>query len=306
MKKWIYKNISPFIISTSTQNMSSAQHTSSLNIKGGVIDLKTGVFRPRTPQDDSSYELNINWLGLDIDTTIIDQYISEIMLGDPQMIDFMHIMLGCFITDSTCIGNRFFIFHGDASSGKTVLMTLMAAVLENLYYRAPSSLIVRPARPPRADAPNIDLMNLEHKRLCSVDEIGPDEHLLEGRIKFLTKDSPIVGRKPYHHPHSFTPTHKLVLITNRIPEMDMDYALEYRLTIIPFLAKFVECPVGSSPNERLRDPHKRPTLIAQKDVFFIWLVRGAMKFFQSGFPPMPALMAEYKKAYCAANGYILN
>ena len=55
-----------------------------LPIKNGVINLKTGEFRKRTKDDYFSFELNVEWKGLEYNTADFDEFFDDIMLNDKE------------------------------------------------------------------------------------------------------------------------------------------------------------------------------------------------------------------------------
>jgi len=272
-----------------------------LSIQGGIINLTTGEFRPRTKEDAMTYELNIDWLGLDTDTSIIDEFIDGIFLGNKEAIEYIHKMLGYLITGETC-EHKFFIFWGAGSNGKSVLMSLIKAVLEHLYYQGESELIIGNKKSHNKGAANSPIMKLEGKRLCCVDESNYNDKLSEGAIKNLTGGLEVTGRDLHEKTRSFTPYFKIVLLTNHKPVVSNDYAVERRLVLIPFSAKFVTNP--TEPNDRLLDKHKGEMLMKNLDIFFVWLVKGCIKYYKDGLNEMPSVMAEAKKEYYQENDEI--
>jgi len=79
----------------------------------------------------------------------------------------------------------------------------------------------------------------------------------------------------------------------------MDKAVERRLVLLPFLAKFVEEPI--LPHEKLLDKDKGDVLLQNIDIFFIWLVKGCIKYYQSGLGTMPDEMKKAKQEYYLEN-----
>ncbi len=79
----------------------------------------------------------------------------------------------------------------------------------------------------------------------------------------------------------------------------MDKAVERRLILLPFLAKFVAEP--SLPNERLLNKNKGKDLLKNINMFFIWLLKGSIDYYQFGLGDFPDVMKEAKTAYYKDN-----
>ena len=272
-----------------------------LSVKGGLIDLRTGILRPRKKEDYISYELDIHYEGI-IETPEIDEFISDIMLGNEEVIEFLHKLLGMFITGEVS-DNKFVIFWGESSNGKSVLMELMSGIMEGLYFQAPKDLIIGYNKSNK-DQANSSLMALENKRLACVDESDKQEKLCEGVVKNLSGCKLITGRNLHEKVRSFIPYFKIVLLTNFKPIISInDGGLERRLVLVPFLARFVDNP--QLPHEKKIDRNKAEELLKHKSAFLSWLVKGAIKYYNEGrLENVPELLQSAKEEYYKENDEI--
>jgi hypothetical protein len=80
---------------------------------------------------------------------------------------------------------------------------------------------------------------------------------------------------------SFTPTHKLLLMTNYKPHADArDQAFLSRACLLEFGMRFVAHP--KAPNERQADPSLKEQLREERSGILAWLVRGCLAFQELG------------------------
>lgn len=264
-----------------------------ISIREGVINLRTGNIRKREREDYFTYFLPINTTYENTD--IFDKFLSDLMLDDEHLTDYVHRILGYFLSGETS-EQLFFIFWGDSCNGKGVLCTLLENTLGPLFNQSTMDLIAYHNKATRSkDAANPSLMELEGKHLAIIDESDEKQKLAEGTVKYITGESLIKGRKLHSNRTSFIPYFKVCLLTNHKPDISLDEGLERRLRLVPFLAKFVNNP--TEPNHRLKDPDLRNKFKNKKDLFFKWLVDGAKKYYEKRLDDIPDKMLTVKKEY---------
>ena len=66
----------------------------SLGVENGVIDLKTGEFRPGQPGDFISAHAPTEWKGIDATAPRWEEFIMEIFAGDLEITGFVQRLLG--------------------------------------------------------------------------------------------------------------------------------------------------------------------------------------------------------------------
>ena len=97
----------------------------------------------------------------------------------------------------------------------------------------------------------------------------------------------------------FTPTHKLILMSNSMPDAPMsDFAFWERILLIPFNFSFVDRE-PTAPNERRADKHLLDKLKMEAPGILAWIIRGCLKYQQMGLCPPEKVRAateEYRRS----------
>lgn len=278
-----------------------------LPVKNGIINLKTGEFRNRTHSDYFTFELDVEWKGLDYPTTDFDKFFDDIMLSDKTMINYLQRLLGYSITGYTN-EQLFIVFWGDGSNGKGKLQNFMRNLMSQ-YYRQLTSDVVIDARKPDSGAASPHLMQLLGSRVAFVDESSAGDKLNDQIVKNATGDSTIVARPLYGEHIKINPTFQLFLLTNHKPEIKVvDHALERRIILIPFLACFKDKKDYDKDNKthKLKNKDIEEILSAKLDQLLVWLVNGSVKYFSEGFGDRPDVIDKATKGYIKENDDLVN
>ena len=155
---------------------------------------------------------------------------------------------------------------------------------------APSSLLE--IRKNSSDA-KPDIAGLKGKRLALSVEL-PEGRLSEGLVKSLTGSDSIIARRLYQNFQQFTPTHKLVLMSNHRPTIrGQDHGIWRRIVLIDFP---VQIPV-----ERRRPDHELLSeLRAELPGIFNWALEGYRQWKRNGLQA-PRLILESIQEYKLEN-----
>ena len=130
-------------------------------------------------------------------------------------------------------------------------------------------------------APAPHLCDLQGKRLVWGSETRQGDKLNIAQIKLLSGGGEISTRQLHGRQYSFTPTHKLLLMTNYKPHADArDQAFWSRACLIEFGIRFVTHP--HAPHERQADPRLKDKLKEERSGILAWLVRGCLAWQQQG------------------------
>jgi putative DNA primase/helicase len=253
-----------------------------LAVPNGVLDLRSGVCRAGTPADYLRTVAPTEWTGLDAPCPRFEQFLQEIFEGRPDrdaLIAFLQRLLGYAITGLTT-QHIFPILYGEEGrNGKDTLLATLKAVLGSLVGAVSNDVFIAQDKLRSAGAATPHLCDLQGKRLVWGSETKQGDRLNIAQIKQLTGGGDIPARQLHGHQYSFTPTHKLVLMTNYKPHADArDKAFWARACLIEFSIRYVEHP--QAPNERLPDPTLRDTLKHEKSGILAWLVRGCLQWQQ--------------------------
>ena len=166
---------------------------------------------------------------------------------------FLQRLLGSGIIGTTS-HHVFTILYGEEGrNGKDTLFDTLKEVLGPLVGVVSNDLFVAQDKFRASGAPTPHLCNLQGNRLVWGSETRQGDKLHIAQIKLLSGGGDISTRQLHGRQYSFTPTHKLLLMTNYKPHADArDQAFWSRACLLEFGMRFVEHP--KTPNERQVDP----------------------------------------------------
>jgi len=275
------------------------RHNMLLACHNGVIDLATGQLRDGNPRDFIKTAIPIEWKGLEEKAPLWEKFILDILENDKETVAYMQRLLGYCLTGETRDHIIVILYGPNGRNGKgTMLETLRRYVLGSLIGPIQSEVLLSDNRPRSSSGPSPDIMVLRGKRLVWASESEEGRKLAVARVKLLTGADTLTARPPHGAKMiDFTPTHKLFLLTNRMPSLSgADYAMGDRLHLIPFNLSYVDNP--QKKFERKRDPLLMEKLKAEASGILAWLVKGCLEWQRIGLkPPKKVLMAsaEYQE-----------
>lgn len=262
----------------------------------GILDLKTGNFRPGEPCDYIKTAAPTEWLGIDEPCPTWENFISEIFGNDVLLIEFVQRLLGYGIT-GLAIHHLFIILFGAGRNGKGTLLETLRAVLGDYAYKTESELLLEQKNARMAGSPNSGVLSLRGRRIVWASETSDGRRLNAGRLKELVGGDTLNARPIFGKHHiQFSPSHLLLLLTNNKPSAPAsDYALWQRVNLIPFEKAFVTEPTAT--NEYKADPYLGDKLKAEASGILAWLVKGCLAWQRDGLNPPEIVKAatnEYR------------
>jgi putative DNA primase/helicase len=277
-----------------------------LSVKGGLINLKTGEMRKRTKADYCSFQLDVDYKGIDHPTPLIDDFISNLMLGHKDMVDYVQKLLGYSIT-GYINEQKFVILWGSGGNGKGVLMNVLKNLLKDYYKQVTSDVVIQ-GKKGCAGSASPHLMQLFGARLAFVDESELGGKVNEAVIKNITGGGAITARPLYGNPITFEPSFQLFLLTNHKPEINTSPSLKRRVILIPFLAEFKDKTNFDPVNERHRcsDINIENKINARLDELLVWLVKGSTEYFKNGLLDIPPTIELATNDYIKENDELEN
>jgi putative DNA primase/helicase len=258
-----------------------------LPVRQGLVDLQTGEFRKRCRSDYFSFELDVEWKGLEYETVSIDNFMNDIMLNNTAMVEYLQKLLGYSVT-GLVREQKFIIWTGVGSNGKSVLMDLLKELL-GPYYRQCSSDIVIAGKKNTVGSASPHIMQLLGARLAFVDESEMGSKLNESTVKSVTGGGAITCRPLFGQMVTFEPTFQLFLLTNHKPDINVNPSIERRLVLIPFLAEFKDKHNMDITNKKhkLKNNKIEKELKEKLDELLVWLVKGSVEYFNNGLGQVP-------------------
>lgn len=273
-----------------------------LNCLNGTVDLRTGQVRPHNPEDYITRLIPLSYCPAAL-APHWEQTVAEITLEDTQaerpIAGFLQRWFGYCATGST--REQCFAVHwGSGANGKSTLIGTIETILSGYADTAPPALL----KSTRFDGHPAEIAVLAGKRLVTSHETEEGFVLKDGFIKQATGSDKLTGRFMRQDWFSFTPTHKLQLLTNNKPTIrSQDHGIWRRVLLVPFLAKFGqtpgECDPGdTTPATHCRDRDLAARLEAEKEGILRWIVAGAVEWFEKGLNP-PDLVSQASRDYQA-------
>ena len=244
----------------------------------GVVDLRTGDLVQDAASAGVSLSVRADFLGVDAPTPDIDSFFASLFDNDQELVDFVQRWLGYCLTGDTK-AQKFAIFTGTGSNGKSLLVEVVSHLLNNDYGGRASKFVFF-AKSEATNGPTPWLASLEKKRAVFVDESCPQDVINISQLKELTGAAQMQVRQCYREPVTIRITHKQMLATNDIPRLDTaEASIKRRLLIIPFRLQF-KAPAdfdATNPHHRPMDADLATKLLAppQQSQLLTWLVRGA-------------------------------
>ena len=250
----------------------------------GILELKTGTFRPGKQQDFIQTVAPTEWKGLHEPAPTWENFQLAITDGDLDLIDFKQRLYGYCLTGETT-HHIVPILEGPGRNGKGTEIETLKAVMGPYSGAVEAELILKQKFAKHSGGPTSDIMNLRGKRLVWVSETDEGRRLNAGKLKWLCGGDTLTGRGVYEKRQvDFRPTHKLLILTNHLPKADAsDYALWARLIRIPYKISFVDDPSG--PNERKADPALPGKIRSEAPGILAWMVRGCLAWQEKGLSP---------------------
>jgi P4 family phage/plasmid primase-like protien len=267
-----------------------------LGVKNGVVDLRTGMRRPRAPEDMIFTVLDVPFDPA-ADTSDMDALALSCMAGDASLAAYLQKLFGYGITGETC-EEVFVVLTGSGRNGKGGLTQTIAKVLST-FYKAMNSGLICERQVSNVDAERGKLLGA---RLAVFDELKAGERLKTHEVQLLSGGDGIPARPLYKDPVTVTPRHLCILSTNHLPELtEVIPAIMLRLLIVHFPVTFTDLLEGETetPLRRQADHSLKRRLEANLPGVLRWLVQGAVAWYAA--PGLrrqaPAKVLEFSRAY---------
>lgn len=274
------------IINRSTGKLQDNQFVTKLNsnadhlpIKNGKkIDLTTGEITDRTRNDYFSFECQVE---LTKETKHADKFFKQVMPNEENR-EYLRKILGYSLTgnmDARC----FFIWYGDGSNGKSVIMKLLKCILRQSYHQCSKGIFMKGSQE-KVDGPSPDKIALIGVRCAtySEGETADAIDINESFLKMVSGKDEINARALFRAPLTFFPFCKLNLLTNYKPDLNGDKSMKERLRYIFLDSSFVDNPDKNKPNEFKRDDDFVDSLCEEYlSEVFTWIVKGSIEYYKT-------------------------
>ena len=276
--------------------------------QGGVaINLRTGEAVPRTREHLCTFEASAEYQGVDHATPYIDAWMSDIFLGNTELIAYFQRLMGYAITGHAT-EQIFALFTGDGENSKGVFYRALRNLLGKFYVQMDGDCVLKKTFQASAGSHSDHLFKLVGSRIAVLNETESEDTLSERAVKQLAGGGDAVAVRAIHQSSTdLVPTFLPILVSNHLPRLKIDHATKRRLVVIPFNCQFRGAADYDGTNKmhrkadpgidaKLDQPENRSQLLS-------WLVRGAVAWYQE--PDLkstkPAAVANFTDDYVADN-----
>ena len=210
----------------------------------GVYDLENALFREGRPEDYITLCTGINYVQFDkINKTKLNT-VKKFLLDIQPEEDMRNYLLDLF---SSCLaGNnldqKFNIWTGSGSNGKSLLITLMMESMGDYACGLPPEVLTRASMDPDKASPT--MAKTKGKRFVVFEEPEGTDQVYVGKMKAYSGNVKIQARKLHKDVIEFYPQFKMFLLCNKLPTVNSnDGGTWRRIRLLPFDMKFVDNPI---------------------------------------------------------------
>jgi putative DNA primase/helicase len=246
-----------------------------MNTVSGTVSMETLEVKPHDPADRLAYCLSTAW----VPGARCPRFMGLLRRaagGDEEVASYLMRVLGYCLIGSNPEQQIFFI-SGPSASGKSVLLEIVAAVLEGLAHESQVALITVQRHGRNARTEN----SIRGRRYLPITETSAFMTVDEGQVKRLTGERVISVDRHYALEELRTPvTFTIVVATNQMPVLtSFDAAMRRRVVVIPG---------GDTIPEELRDRHLADRILAEeKEGILACLLAAAHEYLRTGRLPQP-------------------
>jgi P4 family phage/plasmid primase-like protien len=268
-----------------------------LGFENGVYDFQQKRFREGKPEDYVSMSTNINYIHFSKRHAMrkpVQKFLNQIMpiKGTRQYIKKLMSSFLCGYNAE----QKFNIFIGCGSNGKSVLINLIRSIMGDYFAKIDVALITRKRKDANGASP--ELAKMKGKRLCVFDEPNANEPLNLGIMKILSGADAITARALFEPPTEFVPQCKLVLLTNHLPIiLQGDNGVWRRISVLEFVSRFVDAPNTHRQYEFKIDRTLNDQLKSWREYFISYLIHVYVNKYVDNGLKEPEEVVKYTKRY---------
>jgi phage/plasmid-associated DNA primase len=212
-----------------------------------VVDLTTGIARPRTKEDYFTYELPYAW-DANADTAPAADLFLKLQCGDQTSAKYLQRLMGYC---SLLSGNpelKLVFLCGPTDSGKSTLMELINDLIGPMGHRSKKELLLKTGATLSPEAAQPFVSSFKKKHMIFMSELKDGQEISSDAAKYFTEKKITCRTLFQKTPETIPVTWKIVVDTNYPPICDgTDTALTKRLVNVEFKAHFVADPAKVDP-----------------------------------------------------------
>ena len=209
------------------------------NCHNGTINLRTGEFRPHTPDDRLTKLTEVDY---DPDATCPRwiSFMEEVFEGDKDRIRYLQKAVGYAMSGDTRLECMFILYGPTSRNGKGTTMDTVLRILGE-YGRTAKPEMLSKKGFADSSGPSEDVARLNGARMVNVSEPEKSMVIDASLTKQMTGNNTLTARYLRENSFEFKPQFKLFIDTNHLPQIsDMTLFESDRIRIIPFNRHFEE------------------------------------------------------------------
>lgn len=225
-----------------------------INLKNGLLDIRTYEMRPHTPDYISTSQIPIAF-DREAKAPQWFKFLNDVMKQDQDQIRLLRQIAGYCLTTDTSLAKAFILF-GSGANGKSLFTRIVSKIIGERNVSSLSlSTITR----------QFGLIGLVGKKLNIIDEISGN-YFESDVIKGIISGEKLTADVKYRpEPLEFVPFAKILFSVNELPKInDTTPGLYRRFTIVPFEVSFLNNP----------DTHLESKLSEELPGILNWAIEG--------------------------------
>jgi putative DNA primase/helicase len=240
-----------------------------LGCPNGVVDLRTGNFRPGKPTDLVSHT-TVAPYDPEAQAPRFMRALEQLACGNVELITYLQRIFGLCLTGTVDARSLFILYGPTGANGKTTIVEAFAHMLGDYAQHAPHELLLVH----RNGGATPDIARLAGARFVTMSEAPTSSSFNEVTLKQLTGGDTITARHLFRNHQQLTPTWTLMMLANNLPAVkEPGNAMWDRLKIVP-------CDNRIKPADRKPDLAAR--LRREAAGILAWAVRGAADYARNG------------------------
>jgi putative DNA primase/helicase len=197
----------------------------------GVVDLRTGLLLPATPDLYISRHTHVAPAPAGTEAPLWSAFLDAATNHDKDLQDFLYRFCGYALAGDVTEEVVTFLY-GPGGNGKGVFLAALTGIMGEYVVSLPVEVFTANTR-----------INLEYyraqmsgARLVTASETEAQTTWAESQIKEMTgNETPLSARHPYGQPFTFRPQFKICMVGNHAPKLKgRSAAMERRLRVLPF------------------------------------------------------------------------
>lgn len=230
--------------------------------ENGIYNIQTKKLEKYNPNILATYKIN-NKYTFGSNCNMFLRFINTITNNDKELTMLIQEIMGYTLVNNTK-AQKFFLFYGEGGNGKSVLESVIRIMVgkENT-----SSVSLEQLKS------NFLVSNIVGKLVNIASENESDFEV--EKLKAITSGDSITIDQKYKDPYQYTPTCKMIFISNSLPNTsDNSYGFYRRLIIVPF---------NKTIKIEERDVNLTSKLIDEMDGIVQWAISGLERLVENNY-----------------------